>query len=140
MSEASGRTRDEGEELDGRAAEDEVLVECLAAGMSFPAAGEMAGCSARTVSRRMSDPEFVLRVSRRRGERVRAITGQLTALADDALTTIRMVLEGGERDADRLRAAHLVLSHLGRFRADTDLEERLAELEDRLAGDGGEVA
>ena len=124
---------------DPRAAQDDLIIECLAAGMSYPQAGEIAGCTARTISRRMANRDFARRVSRRRGERVQAIAGQLTALAEDAVTTVREVLASADRDADRLRAAHMVLTLLGRFRADTDLEDRLNELEHHLGDPTGQT-
>lgn len=130
---------DPSEADDRRTAQDELIIECLAAGMSYPQTGEIAGCTARTVSRRMADRDFARLVSLRRGERVRAIAGQLTALADDAVRTIRELLAGAERDADRLRAAHMVLTFVGRFRADTDLEDRLHDLEAQLDGNSGEA-
>jgi len=117
---------------DPRAAQDELIIECLAAGMSYPQTGEIAGCTARTISRRMSDRDFARRVSRRRGERLQAITGQLTALADDAVAGLRELVASAQRDADRLRAIQLVLTFTGRFRTDTDLEDRLNDLERQL--------
>lgn len=116
---------------DPRAARDEVLIECLAVGLSYPRAAEFAGCTDRTVSRRMADPEFARRVAQRRGERVRALTGQLTSLAEDAVTALRRVLADGERDGDVVRAAQIVFTFLGHYRTETDLEDRLVDLEQR---------
>jgi hypothetical protein len=62
-----------------REAQDEIIVEALASGMGYPDAGKLGGVTGRTISRRMEDPEFRARVSRRRGERVAQVTGALTA-------------------------------------------------------------
>lgn len=123
-----------------REAQDEILVESIAAGLSYPDAGAAAGVTARTVGRRMTDPAFLSRVSQRRGERVSEITGRLSSMSADALGVLRDTMVEG-RPADRLRAAQLTLTMLSRFRAESEIEERLAVIEGQLAGTRrGEVA
>jgi hypothetical protein len=107
---------------------DEVLVEALADGMSYPAAGELANVSARTVRRRVSDPVFAARVQQRRGQRVGEVTGLLAGLARRAVATLAGCMDA-ERPSDRIRAAQAVLGELHRFRDQHDLEERLRLLE-----------
>jgi hypothetical protein len=122
--------------------QDELIVESLAAGMSYAEAGDVANGSARTVARRMADPQFARRVSERRGERVNAITGQLTDVAVEAVGVIQSCFFA-ESDADRLRAANMALTLLMRFRHETELEGRVAELErqvDPADGENVEVA
>lgn len=122
--------------LSGREAQDEILVESLAQGMSFPASGTAAGCTSRTVSRRMADPEFAARVSRRRGERVAQVTGALTSMSEDALGVLRSTMSEGT-NSEKLRAAQLTLTLMVRLRHDTEIEERLALVEGRLAQEQG---
>ncbi|MGI8756163.1 MAG: hypothetical protein ACR2MB_09935 [Acidimicrobiales bacterium] len=81
----------------------------------------------------MSDPEFAARVSQRRGERVSEITGALTTMSRDALEVLRETMAEG-RAADRLRAAHLTLTLMSKFRSETEMEQRLASIERQLAG------
>lgn len=118
-----------------REAQDEILVEALALGMAYPDAGKLGGVTGRTVSRRMEDPEFRARVSRRRGERVAQVTGALTAMSAEALQVLRDCM-AEERPADRLRAAQLVLVMMSRLRHETEIEDRLAAVE-RLLQEGG---
>jgi hypothetical protein len=114
-----------------RAAQDEVLVELLAAGASYKVAAETIGITARTITRRMADGDFAARVSQRRGETVAEVTGQLTSMGNDALEVLRDCL-AAEKPADRLRAAHLLLTLMARFRHETELEDRLATIERQL--------
>jgi hypothetical protein len=126
----------QGAALTAREAQDEIIVTCLAEGMSLPATGAAAGCTSRTVSRRLEDPDFTARVSRRRGERVAQVTGTLTSMSDDALEVLRSAMAEGTT-AEKLRAAHLTLTMMIKLRHDTEIEDRLAAVEDRLAENGG---
>jgi hypothetical protein len=115
-----------------RAAQDEILIAALAAGESYSAAAKIAGITSRTVARRMADPAFASEVSRRRGQIVAELTGKLTTLGADAVEVLRDCLHA-EKPSDQIRAAHLILSLLAKFRSDSEHEARLTELE-RLAG------
>jgi hypothetical protein len=119
------------ETLSRRDAQDEILIDALARGLSYEAAGELAGCSGRTVARRMAVAEFARRVSDRRGERVMATTGQLTSLSSEAVETIRGCLES-ESDQVRLSAAKTLLDLAVRFRNAHDLEVELAEIRQHI--------
>ena len=121
--------------LTAREAQDEILIEALASGMPYPDAGKLGGVVGRTVSRRMEDPDFRARVSRRRGERVTQVTGALTDMSTEALQVLRDCMAEG-RAADRLRAAQMVLLMMSRLRHETEIEDRLANVE-RLLQEGG---
>lgn len=122
-----------------RDAQDDLIVESLAAGMSYAEVADLANCSARTVARRMADPGFARRVSERRGERVSAITGQLTDVAVEAVAVIQSCLHA-EVEGTRLRAANMALTLLMRLRHETELESRVAALERQLeSGNEAEV-
>ncbi len=126
---AGGNATNEAEHR--RCGQDEVLVEALAAGMTYAAAGNQAGVSPRTVARRMSDTAFTARVAARRGEYLSVVTGQLATMGTEALQAIRAGL-GAEKPADSLQAARLILSFGLRFRNETDVESRLADFARRL--------
>lgn len=111
-----------------REAEDEVLLDALAAGLSYESAGALGGVSARTVRRRVSDVGFAAEVARRRSARVELITGRLTGLCERALQVLENCLDS-DRPGDQLRAAEMVLTMTRRFRADSDVHARLAALE-----------
>lgn len=130
-----GPSSEADEQLTAREAQDEILIEALASGMSFPDAGKLGGVTGRTVSRRMEDPDFQARVSRRRGERVTQVTGALTDMSTEALQVLRDCMAEG-RAADRLRAAQMVLLMMSRLRHETEIEDRLANVE-RLLQEGG---
>lgn len=126
-SEAAGR----------RGARDDVLVEMLAAGHSYGEAAGVAGCSARTVARRMGDEAFRDRVALRRGELVAEITGTLADLGRVAVGVLRAALVDEELSV-QLRAVQMTLTHLGRFNQQTELErlsrQVLARLDDGIEG------
>lgn len=111
-----------------RAAADELMLDALATGASYADAAAASGQSARTVRRRVADPGFAAELARRRSERVSHLTGQLVGLGPRAVAVLAEVLEA-EAVADRLRAANLILGSLRRFRADGDIDARLAALE-----------
>lgn len=114
-----------------RAARDEVIIAALASGMSYEQAGEVAGCSGRTVSRRMDEAGFARRVSKRRGERVVAAAGQLTSLSDEAIDAIRGCLED-EDPRVKLAAAKTLLDLAVKFRNSHDLEVEIDEIRQHL--------
>ena len=139
-SDVSATTPENGELVRRREAGDEVLLEALAAGSSYEAAGELASVSARTVRRRMAEPAFAAEVARRRADRIAAVTGRLAGLCEQALAVLENCL-GSERPGDQLRAAELVLTMTRRFRSDVDVDARLAAVEatvgaGREAGEG----
>lgn len=119
-----------------REAQDELIITALATGMRYEQAGEVAGCSGRTVARRMEDADFSRRVSKRRGERVVAAAGQLTSLSDEAIEAIRGCLED-EDPRVRLSAAKTLLDLAVKFRNSHDLEVEIDEIRQHL-GMGGE--
>ena len=125
----------EGESVRRRADQDDVLVEALAQGLDYAAAGELAHLSARTVRRRMARPSFAALVQQRRGQRVGELTGVLVGLAERAVATLRECMDA-DRPGDRIRAAQVVLGELHRFRDQCDVEDRLRQLEQAAFGDG----
>lgn len=123
--------QDTGDTPDRREAQDQVIAEALAAGMTFEAAGELAGCSARTVSRRMSEEAFRQQVSRLRGERVARLSGTLAGLAEKAVSLLDQCMD--EQDpAVVLRAIQLTLTATSRFHRDVEVEALAREALQRL--------
>lgn len=118
--------RDQGEAR--RLDVDEVIIAALAAGQTYAEAAAIAGVSARTVRRRMSEPEFAREVSTRRGEHMAVVTGQLLSAGPDAVAVLREALSCDQAPV-RLRAAQLLLSLGAKSRAVTDWESRLAAVE-----------
>ena len=123
-------THDEGQ--DRRSAQDELLIAALASGRSYADAASIAGVSARTVSRRMSDARFARRVADRRGEQVVAIAGRITSMTAEALNTIRDCLGDDRPELTRLAAARLVLDWTFKFRRGEDSSIAVAEIGQHL--------
>jgi hypothetical protein len=115
-----------------RAAQDEVIVEALARGFSYPEAAAFGGVVARTVGRRMEDREFRRRVSLRRAEVVGEQTGLLVSASHEAIAVLQQEMRSAERSLDRVRAASLLLTFAFRFRHGFELENRLSFVEGRL--------
>lgn len=107
---------------------DEVLKTALAMGRSYAESGALVHVSARTVRRRMADPDFAAEVSRRRAEHVGALTGQMVAAGQEAVTVLLGCL-AAENESVRLRAAQMVLSLSAQMRHAGELEDRLVALE-----------
>ena len=116
--------------------QDEIIIDALARGLSYSQAGELAGASARTVRRRMTDEAFAREVRTRRTERVSAVTGQLVTGSEEAVGVLMQCL-GAEEDGVRIRAATLLLQHSERYRAQSDLQAEVAEIR-RMLSDGSD--
>lgn len=124
-------SKEQTETVSRRAAQDELITTALASGASYEKAGEVAGCSGRTVARRMDNAEFARQVSKRRGERVVAAAGQLTSLSDEAIEAIRGCL-ADEDPRVRLAAAKTLLDLAVKFRNSHDLEVEIDEIRQHL--------
>jgi hypothetical protein len=115
-----------------RAAQQEIAAQAIADGATYARAAELAGVVRRTITRWAKDPAFAARVSELRSEVVSRVTGELLSHGPDAVFAIRRELSEAERSADRLRAATLLLSLAHRYREQTELHERMREIEARL--------
>lgn len=123
-----------------RAAQDDRLVEALAAGATQVDAGKSAGVNERTVRRRLEEPEFVARVRTRRHETLSQAAGKMTSLLDDAVEALGELVRIADPSV-RLRAATAIVRMADTFQQQ-DLAERqeeiaaqLAELEARHSGE-----
>lgn len=119
---------DDSERQHRRAAGDEVLLDALATGLSYLDAGVLAGLSARTVRRRMTDPSFAAELARRRAMRVSDVTGRLLSVSGRAVQVLVELLDS-QVTGERLRSAELILNLGRRFRGDSDVDARLVALE-----------
>ncbi len=109
-----------------------LAVDALAQGQSYEKAGRPIERSARSVRRRMSDPDFAGLVKDRRLEMVSVGTGRLNAAVELATETIIAALESA-KVADRLQAARLILDQGSRLTSRAEYEALIRELEHRLA-------
>lgn len=108
------------------------LLTALAAGATNREAGQVAGVSERTVRRRMADPGFRARVHDVRGEMLSRALGELTDASVEAAATLRKLLTARPPTV-RLGAARAILELATRLRESTELGERVAAIENRIA-------
>ena len=118
---------------DDKRTKDETAVLALACGATVEKAAQQAKLGKRTLFRRLTDPAFRRRVQAARAEMLHRSAGTATAATPAALKTLLELLAGSTRDAVRLGAARSVLDVALKLREITDLEERLAALEQQAA-------
>jgi hypothetical protein len=110
---------------------DAALVTALAAGGSLAAAAAHAGCSERTVYRRLQDPAFKAAVEQARADMVQQAVGQLSALGGLATQALQGLLKD-EAGSVRLGAARTILEHLFRGAQLDNLQRLVAEMQTEL--------
>jgi hypothetical protein len=116
----------------GRKGADDKLIGLLANGHTVVYAAKEAGVSERTAFRRLQDPVFRRRVQDIRREALERATAMLGTAASSAVGTLVKLLDG-ESEMARLGAARSILEFGCKLRESLSLEQRLAELEERLA-------
>jgi hypothetical protein len=109
----------------GRKNVEALLVTALAAGGSPDAAANHAGCSRRTVFRRLQEPSFRAKVEQARANLVQRTVGKLSALGGLAADGLQGLLKD-ESGTVRLGATRTVLEYLFRS-AHVDTLARLVE-------------
>jgi hypothetical protein len=120
---------------------DDALLLALACGLSAEQAARQAGVSAATVHRRLRDPAFKCRVDDLRRDMLARAAAMLTAAAVEAVRTLADLLKPANGPSVRLNAARSVLEHGVKLRGLVEVEDRLADLEERakeVEGRGGD--
>jgi len=112
-----------------RNADDRLAVE-LAAGKIVGEAARVARLSERTAYRRLDDPKFRRRVTTLRSEMIGRATGRLADASSKAVDTLAALLKA-DSESVRLGAARSILEMGAKFRESAELEQRIAELENR---------
>jgi hypothetical protein len=121
----------------GRRGADHQLLVALACGATVESAARQAGVSESTAHRRLADAGFRGELQAVRADMVKRTAGALTASAMEAVRTLLELLKASAPPAVRLGAARSVLEIAVKLRAVSDLEERVAALEQQLTvGDG----
>ena len=118
----------------GRHRADDRLITTVAGGSTVQAAAQLCEVSERTVYRRIADPAFRQQLTRARAEMVERALGHLAAGSTEAGIVLRNLL-GGEDDRVKLGAARTILEVGNKLRESVELEQRLADLERRLASE-----
>jgi hypothetical protein len=117
----------------GRRNTDETLLRALACGATVESAARQAGVSESTAYRRLNDPEFNRKLQALRVDMIQRTSGALTAAGMECVKTIISLLGPGTPPATRLGAARTGIELGMKVREQNDLEQRLAELEERMA-------
>ena len=109
----------------------------LAAERLVKEAGRVAGCCKRVVYNRLTDPAFKPLVTEFRRAMLDEAVGKLAMVAGRAVEVLTAALDD-ERATIRVRAATTLLDALLRVRAHAELEDRLTEIEKRVARSKGQ--
>ncbi len=104
-------------------------IEALLTGDTLGRAAEKAGVHRNTITDWLREPDFMAELQAAEGEALGVLSRSLVSLAEKATKTLEEVLDGGETDGARLRAADIVLGRLLQVRELVDLEKRIEELE-----------
>lgn len=108
---------------------DEILLMALACGSTIDAAAAKARVNARTVKRRLQNPEFLAKLRELKDGMVRRAASMLTAAAMESVRTLTALLGKETPPAVRLGAARAIIELGVRLRESADLHERLTALE-----------
>lgn len=110
---------------------DAVIVAALATGATHAEAGKAAGCSTRTVARRLTEPSIAAAVDAERTRLAQEVADALAGRARAAVDRLAAVVaEGSDRDA--VTAARVVLDQAVRHRDHVYVADRLVALEAAL--------
>ncbi len=115
-----------------RRAVDDGLVTALAAGRTYEDAATAAGCSARTVDRRMLNPGFRRRVQDLRAATFTRTAALLVDAAAEAVGELRDLMRTADSHSARVTAARALVTLAPVWRDAVEIEARLAELADRV--------
>ena len=109
-------------------ARDAMLIVALASGRTQKDAAAEAGCSAKTVQRRLQDPTFSRQVREARGPMFAESLGQLAAAQSEAVTTLKWLLCSADQRI-RLMAATKIVELGSKLRDQIEIDARLSDLE-----------
>ena len=97
-------------------------------------AAEAAGVSPTSIYRYLADPDFRSALAARQGELMGGVVASLAGAAGEAVDVLRSTATNPKAaDGVRVRAAGLLLENLLKVWQFSELEQRIAQLEKRLA-------
>src|SRR4051812_12263357 len=117
----------------GRRNADEKLLMALACGATVESAARSADVAERTAYRRLAEPQFQQRLQQLRADMVQRTAGALTAASQEAVRTLLSLQKETLPPGVRLGAAKAVIELGLKLREMAEVEQRLSELEQRLA-------
>lgn len=110
---------------------DSVLLQSLASGARIKDAAARANVSETTVWRRLQEPSFREELDRLKAEALEGVAGALATCSTAAVTTLYALLKARSEMA-RLGAARAILEFVIRVKEVTEIERRLAAIEETL--------
>jgi hypothetical protein len=113
----------------GRKNVDDILVEALACGASPASAAQRAGVSARTVFRRLEQPQFCQRVEKIKQEMTERTSAMLTAMGVESCRGLHELFDRSNPPFVRLAAFRMTLAMGFKLREQVDLTRRVSALE-----------
>lgn len=115
-----------------RQAADARLIELLARGETQTRAATAIGVSSRTVSRRLSEPEFVKELDAVRQQMFDSAAGKVSYLMTEAIDGLQELLKSNTPPATKLSAARAVIDYSLRLNEQMTLARKLGELEEMV--------
>ena len=114
---------------------DEILLQALLCGASMDAAAKKAGMSRSAAYRRLANPKFAKQYREAKADLVKRATAILSAGSLEASKSLLELTGPKNPPATRLGAARSVIELAAKLREQTEMEERMASLEQRLDAD-----
>ncbi|MBX9681833.1 MAG: hypothetical protein K2X38_23995 [Gemmataceae bacterium] len=114
---------------------DEILLQALLCGASMDAAARKAGMSRSAGYRRLANPKFAKQYREAKADLVKRATAILSAGSLEASKALLDLIGAKNPPATRLGAARTVIELAAKLREQTEMEERMASLEQRLDAD-----
>jgi hypothetical protein len=118
----------------GRKNANEKLLMALAVGGTVDQAAQAAGISRSTAHRRLKNPEFRRQLRQTKNDLAQRTAGMLSGACGEAVRTLILLLREPTPFPVRHSAARSILEMSLKTREAGDLEERINELEDQVAG------
>jgi hypothetical protein len=107
-------------------------IECLLTQPTIKAAADCAGVTRQTMHNWLNDDRFKAALDTAQREALQAATRRLASMLDRSVSEVERLIEAGEDEPVRLRAALSVPSMLRDLREHDEFEERLTALEAKL--------
>ncbi|MFO0863926.1 MAG: hypothetical protein U0744_04615 [Gemmataceae bacterium] len=114
---------------------DDILLQALLCGASMDVASKKAGMSRSAGYRRLANPKFAKQYREAKADLVKRATAILSAGSLEASKALLELTGPKNPPATRLGAARSVIELAAKLREQTEMEERMASLEERLDAD-----
>ena len=117
--------------MSGLTDRDHRIVAAVATGMRQADVADLAGCSTRTVRRRLAAPAVAEALAVERAQRSQVITDLLREQSRGAVDRLHRIIRDGT-DRDAVNAARVLLAECRQHREQAEVVTRLGDVEARL--------